>query len=114
MSAIAVSTLSAAGSVDGSWAGQVQGDSAAQAIQLTIRVDETGVGGQLTREGAGETAMYKAAFDGNVLTFDTVARDEAATTTHWTGVVNGDEITLSYRTDDQTTTPVEFVVRRQQ
>src|SRR3954467_9674202 len=68
MSAIAVSALSAAGSVDGSWVGQLPGDSGAQAIQITIRVDETGVGGQLTREGAGETAMNKAAFDGSVLT----------------------------------------------
>jgi hypothetical protein len=115
MSAVAVSGVSAGGSVDGMWVGAVQGDSGAQSIQVMLRVDETaGLVGQLMREGAGETAIREATIEGNVLKFDTVARDEAAVTLHWTGVINGDDITLSYRTDDQQTTPLEVVVHRQQ
>jgi hypothetical protein len=114
MSTLTVSGLSAAGSLDGLWVGELQSDSGALAIQVSIRVDETGVGGSLMVDGSGETAIRKATIEGTLLKFDTVTRDAAATTLHWTGVISSDDISLSCTSDDPNVSPVQFVVHRQQ
>jgi hypothetical protein len=113
MSAVSVSSLSAANSLDGLWVGELQSESGTQTIQMEIRVDGARVGGSVLSQ-RGETGIREATLDNNVLEFVTVpSRDDSAVKIHWTGIISGDDITFSYRSDDQQTPAVEFVVHRQ-
>jgi hypothetical protein len=113
MSAVSVGVLSADTPLQGLWAGQVQGDSGPQAIEMSFALDGPRVGGVVTSDQR-EFGIREVSFDGSVLEFNTYqGSDNTGVKLHWTGVVNGNEITFSYRTDDQQTTPLEFVMHHQ-
>jgi hypothetical protein len=108
--------LSAAdSSVQGLWVGQLQSESGTQSIRMSlVPIEGTLVGGAIVVDGGGEIGIRQGSVTDNSLTFITYqGNNSAATKFNWTGVINGDEISLSCTSDDPQVTPVQFVVHRQ-
>jgi hypothetical protein len=116
MSVIAVSARAANSSVEGLWEGQLQSDSGTQSIRMTlVPIEGTLVGGAIVTDGGGEIGIRNGSVDGSSLTFVTYQGNlSTATKFDWTGVINGDEISLSCTSDDPQAQRVQFVVHRQQ
>jgi hypothetical protein len=110
--AVAVTGLSADSSLNGLWVGEVQGDSGAQTIQMSIHMDGERLGASIMSEGR-EIGVYDGTFTGNTVKFYTLMGSEAVTKFNWIGQINGDEIAFTYSTEDQQAPAVEFVVHRQ-
>jgi hypothetical protein len=114
MSVVAVSGLSADTAVDGLWIGEVQSDSSTQAVRLElVTIEGAHIGGGFMLPSS-EIGVREGLLDRNTLTFVTYQDNQStATKFTWTGVINGDEMNLSCRSDDANVPPVQFVVHRQ-
>jgi hypothetical protein len=110
---LSFASLSAEGSIDGLWVGELPGDSGLQAIQLEMRVNGPGVVGSILSQGR-ELGIRERSVEGNAVTFVTVlGNDETATKFIWTGVIDGDQIRFEYHDEALQVPAVEFVARRQ-
>ena len=86
----------AQGSVDGKWAGEVQGGRGPQQIGLTLKADGAKLTGTLTGGRGGEVAVEEGTISGATLKFKTKQMGRGGEVVlDWTGTVKGDEIAFS-------------------
>ena len=98
--------------VDGGWTGTVTNGDATQKIMLSLRTDDTKLTGSIIGDGTGETSIQDGTFIGAQLEFSTEQRDgENVLKINCKGLLAGNSITFTCKTDPETVTQ-EFTVTR--
>jgi hypothetical protein len=102
----------AQGTIDGKWAGEVQGGRGPQQVALTLKAD----GGKLTGSVAGrggEIPIEEGTFANNALKFKSKQMGRGGEVVlNWNGTLKGDEIAMSRKADGQDMAQ-EFTLKRQ-
>jgi opacity protein-like surface antigen len=83
-------------SVDGKWAGEVQGGRGPQQVAMTLKADGGKLTGTVTGRG-GDIPIQEGTISGTALKFKTQqqGRGGAQVTFSWSGTLKGDEIAMS-------------------
>ena len=83
-------------SVDGTWAGEIQGGRGPQQITLTLKADGGKLTGSITGGRGGAINIAEGTLSGATLKFKTTQQGRGGQVTYsWTGTVKGDEIAFS-------------------
>ena len=83
-------------SVDGTWAGEIQGGRGPQQITLTLKADGGKLTGSITGGRGGAINIEEGTLSGATLKFKTTQQGRGGQVTYsWTGTVKGDEIAFS-------------------
>jgi len=83
-------------SVDGTWAGEIQGGRGPQQITLTLKADGGKLTGNITGGRGGAINIEEGTLSGATLKFKTTQQGRGGQVTYsWTGTVKGDEIAFS-------------------
>ena len=112
---VALTALVAAqGSVNGTWAGEVQGGRGPQQVTLTLKADGGKLTGTLTGGRGGDVAIEEGTISGNTLKFKSKQQGRGGQITlNWTGTLKGDEIAFSRMAEGGQGQAQEFVLKRQ-
>jgi hypothetical protein len=109
-----VSVPSAQGSVDGKWAGEVQGGRGPQQITLTLKADGGKLTGSLTGGRGGDVTITDGTIKGNTVTFKSTQQGRGGQITfNWTGTLKGDEIAFKRMAEGGQGQAQELVLKRQ-
>ena len=99
-------------SVDGTWAGEIQGGRGPQTVTLTLKADGGKLTGSITGGRGGAINIEEGTISGANLKFKTTQQGRGGQVTYsWTGTVKGDEIAFS-RTPEGGQA-VQFTAKRQ-
>ena len=100
-------------SVDGKWAGEVQGGRGPQPVTLTLKADGGKLTGTVVGGRGGESPIQEGTISGTALKFKTqqAGRGGAQVTFSWSGTLKGDEIAMSRMPEGGQAQ--EFVVKRE-
>ena len=83
-------------SVDGTWAGEIQGGRGPQQITLTLKADGGKLTGSITGGRGGAINIEEGTLSGATFKFKTTQQGRGGQVTYsWTGTVKGDEIAFS-------------------
>ena len=93
-------------SVDGKWAGEIQGGRGPQMVTLTLKAD----GGKLTGTVTGGRGGDVPIMDGTIKTMQQGRGGQV--TFDWTGTLKGDEIAMSRMAEGGQGQAQEFVLKR--
>jgi len=110
----AVVAVAIAQSVDGKWAGEVQGGRGPQQVTLTLKADGGKLTGSLTGGRGGEVAIDNGTISGTALKFQTKQQGRnGEVVMNWTGTLKGDEIAMSRMAQGREGQPQEFTLKRE-
>ena len=115
MCMLALTSLALAqGSVDGKWAGEIQGGRGPQAVTLTLKADGSKLTGSVLGGRGGEIAIEAGTISGATLKFRSKQMGRGGEVTfNWTGTLKGDEIAFSRMAEGGQGQAQEFTVKRQ-
>jgi hypothetical protein len=101
-------------SVDGKWAGEVQGGRGPQQVALTLKADGGKLTGTATGRG-GEVPIADGTIEKTALKFKTTQQGRGGQniTFNWAGTLKGDEIAMSRMAEGGQGQAQEFVLKRQ-
>ena len=102
-------------SVDGKWAGEVQGGRGPQQVTLTLKADGGKLTGSVTGRG-GENPIQEGTIAGTALKFKTQQQGRGGgnpITLNWSGTLKGDEIAMSRKAEGGEGQAQEFVLKRE-
>ena len=93
---VVLGCLVLAQSVDGKWAGEVQGGRGPQPISLTLKAEGGKLTGTLSGGRGGDVTIDEGTISGTALKFKTKQTGRGGeVVTNWTGTLKGDEIAFS-------------------
>jgi hypothetical protein len=105
----------AQGSVDGKWAGEVQGGRGPQQVTLTLKADGGKLSGSVAGGRGGEIPIEEGTIDKGMLKFKTKQMGRGGEVTlDWSGTLKGDEIAFSRMAEGGQGQAQEFTLKRQQ
>jgi hypothetical protein len=109
------SWAAAQNSVDGKWAGEVQGGRGPQQITVTLKADGGTLTGSVTGGRGGEVAIKDGTISGTAIKFKTtqMGRGGNEVTLNWSGTVKGDEIAMTRAIEGGQGQAQEFTLKRQ-
>ena len=101
-------------SVDGKWAGEVQGGRGPQQVNLTLKADGGKLTGSVMGRG-GENPIQDGTISGTALKFKTKQQGRGGNeiTLNWTGTLKGDEIAMSRMAEGGQGQAQEFTLKRE-
>src|SRR5262245_2963717 len=100
-------------SVDGKWAGEVQGGRGPQQVTVTLKADGGKLTGTVTGRG-GEIPIEEGTISGSALKFKSKQMGRGGEIVlNWTGTLKGDEIAMSRMAEGGQGQAQEFVLKRQ-
>jgi hypothetical protein len=102
-------------SVDGKWAGEVQGGRGPQMVTLTLKADGGKLTGSVTGRG-GENPISDGTISGTALKFKTQQQGRGGgnpVTLNWSGTLKGDEIAMSRKAEGGDAPAQDFVLKRE-
>ena len=102
-------------SVDGKWAGEVQGGRGPQMVTLTLKADGGKLTGTVTGRG-GENPISDGTISGTALKFKTQQQGRGGgnpVTLNWSGTLKGDEIAMSRKAEGGDAPAQDFVLKRE-
>jgi hypothetical protein len=112
--AVAPAIAFAQGSVDGKWAGEVQGGRGPQQVMLTLKADGGKLTGSVAGGRGGEIAIEEGTIASGMLKFKTKQMGRGGEVTlNWSGTLKGDEIAFTRMADGGQGQPQEFTLKRQ-
>jgi hypothetical protein len=101
-------------SVDGKWAGEVQGGRGPQQITVTLKADGGTLTGSIAGGRGGEVAIKEGTISGNALKFKSTQQGRGGEVTmSWSGTLKGDEIAFSRMVEGGQGQAQEFTLKRQ-
>ena len=101
-------------SVDGKWAGEIQGGRGPQPVTLTLKADAGKLTGTVLGGRGGEITIDEGTITGNTLKFKTKQQGRGGEVVYsWTGTLKGDEIAFSRMAEGGQGQAQEFVAKRQ-
>lgn len=103
-------------SVDGKWAGEVQGGRGPQPVTLMLKADGGKLTGTVTGGRGGENPIQEGTVSGTALKFKTQQQGRGGgspVTLNWTGTLKGDEIAMSRKAEGGEGAAQEFVLKRE-
>ena len=101
-------------SVDGKWAGEVQGGRGPQPVTLTLKADAGKLTGTVLGGRGGEITIDEGTIAGNTLKFKTKQQGRGGEVIFsWSGTLKGDEIAFSRMAEGGQGQAQEFVAKRQ-
>jgi hypothetical protein len=105
----------AQGSIDGKWAGEVQGGRGPQQITVTLKADGAKLTGSVAGGRGGEVAIDEGTISGDTVKFKTKQQGRGGEITFsWTGTRKGDEIAFSRVAEGGQGQTQQFTLKRQQ
>lgn len=108
------SLVVAQASVNGTWAGEVQGGRGPQQVALTLKADGGKLTGSVTGGRGGDIPIEEGTISGNTLKFKSKQQGRGGEVTlSWTGTLKGDEIAFSRMAEGGQGQAQEFVLKRQ-
>lgn len=108
------SFVMAQSSVDGTWAGEVQGGRGPQQVTLTLKADGGKLTGNVGGGRGGPVAVDEGTISGSTLKFKTKQQGRGGEITlNWTGTLKGDEIAFSRMAEGGQGQAQEFALKRQ-
>jgi hypothetical protein len=112
--AVAPAIAIAQGSVDGKWAGEVQGGRGPQQVMLTLKADGGKLTGSVAGGRGGEIAIEEGTIASGTLKFKTKQMGRGGEVTlDWSGTLKGDEIAFTRMAEGGQGQPQEFTLKRQ-
>lgn len=106
--------VTAQGSVDGKWAGEVQGGRGPQQITLTLKADGAKLTGSVTGGRGGELPIEEGTIKGAALSFKTKQQGRGGEIVlSWSGTLKGDEIAFKRMAEGGQGQAQEFALKRQ-
>lgn len=104
----------AQGSVDGKWAGEVQGGRGPQMVTLTLKADGGKLTGSVAGGRGGEVPIEEGTVANGTLKFKTRQMGRGGEIVlAWTGTLKGDEIAFSRMAEGGQGQAQEFTLKRQ-
>jgi hypothetical protein len=104
----------AQGSVDGKWAGEVQGGRGPQMVSLTLKADGGKLTGSVMGGRGGEVPIEDGTFASGTVKFKTRQMGRGGEIVlNWTGTLKGDEIAFSRMAEGGQGQAQEFTLKRQ-
>jgi hypothetical protein len=101
-------------SVDGKWAGEVQGGRGPQPVTLTLKADGGKLTGTVLGGRGGEVPIADGTVSGGAVKFKTTQQGRGGEVTfNWSGTVKGDDLAMSRMADGGQGQAQEFVLKRQ-
>jgi hypothetical protein len=102
-------------SVDGKWAGEVQGGRGPQPVTLTLKADGDKLTGTVVGGRGGEVPIQEGTISGNALKFKTQQQGRGGNqlTLNWSGTLKGDEIAMSRMAEGGQGQAQEFTLKRE-
>jgi hypothetical protein len=101
-------------SVDGKWAGEVQGGRGPQQVTLTLKADGGKLTGTVAGGRGGEVPIADGTIEKTALKFKTTQQGRGGQVTfNWSGTLKGDEIAMSRMAEGGQGQTQEFVLKRQ-
>jgi hypothetical protein len=102
----------AQGTIDGKWAGEVQGGRGPQPVALTLKNEGGKLTGTVTGGRGGDVAIEEGTFANNAVKFKSRQMGRGGEIVlDWSGTLKGDELAMSRVAG--TGMPVEFTLKRQ-
>jgi hypothetical protein len=100
--------------VDGKWAGEVQGGRGPQQVTLTLKADGGKLTGTVTGGRGGDVPIADGTIEKTALKFKTMQQGRGGQVTfNWSGTLKGDEIAMSRMAEGGQGQTQEFVLKRQ-
>ena len=100
-------------SVDGKWAGEVQGGRGPQAVTLTLKADGGKLTGTASGGRGGDVPIMEGTIEKTALKFKTTQQGRGGEVTFaWSGTLKGDEIAMTRTVTGREGQPQEFVLKR--
>ena len=100
-------------SVDGKWAGEIQGGRGPQMVTLTLKADGGKLTGTVTGGRGGDVPIMDGTIEKTALKFKTMQQGRGGQVTfNWTGTLKGDEIAMSRMAEGGQGQAQEFVLKR--
>jgi len=101
-------------SVDGTWAGEIQGGRGPQQVTLTLKAAGDKVTGSLSGGRGGPVEIQEGTLMGGTLKFKTKQMGRGGEIVfNWTGTVKGDEIAFSRMAEGGQGEPQQFSLKKQ-
>ena len=101
-------------SVDGKWAGEVQGGRGPQPVTLTLKADGDKLTGTVVGGRGGEAPIQEGTISGTALKFKSQQQGRGGQVTfNWSGTLKGDEIAMSRMAEGGQGQAQEFVLKRE-
>jgi hypothetical protein len=101
-------------SVDGKWAGEVQGGRGPQQVTLTLKAEGGKLTGTVTGGRGGDVPIADGTIEKTALKFKTTQQGRGGQVTfNWSGTLKGDEIAMSRMAEGGQGQTQEFVLKRQ-
>jgi hypothetical protein len=108
------SVLLAQNTVDGKWAGEVQGGRGPQQITVTLKADGGTLTGSVAGGRGGEVAIKEGTISGSTIKFKTTQMGRGGEINlSWSGTVKGDEIAMTRAVEGGQGQSQEFTLKRQ-
>jgi hypothetical protein len=108
------SLVLAQGTVDGKWAGEVQGGRGPQQVTLTLKADGAKLTGTASGGRGGDVQVEEGTIKNNVLSFKTNQQGRGGQITFtWSGTLKGDEIAFKRVAEGGQGQAQEFTLKRQ-
>lgn len=108
------SFVMAQSSVDGTWAGEVQGGRGPQQVTLTLKADGGKLTGTVGGGRGGPITIEEGTISGSALKFKTKQQGRGGEIIlNWTGTVKGDEIAFSRMAEGGQGQAQDFTLKRQ-
>jgi len=112
--AVAPAIALAQGSVDGKWAGEVQGGRGPQQVMLTLKADGGKLSGAVAGGRGGEIPIEEGTIANGMLKFKSKQMGRGGEVTlDWSGTLKGDEIAFTRMAEGGQGQPQEFTLKRQ-
>jgi hypothetical protein len=100
--------------VDGKWAGEVQGGRGPQQVTLTLKAEGGKLTGTVTGGRGGDVPIADGTIEKTALKFKTTQQGRGGQVTfNWSGTLKGDEIAMSRMAEGGQGQTQEFVLKRQ-
>ena len=106
--------IAAQSSIDGTWAGEVQGGRGPQQITLTLKASGDKVSGNVAGGRGGPVNIEDGTLSGGTVKFKTKQMGRGGEIVfNWTGTVKGDEIAFSRMAEGGQGQPQQFTLKKQ-
>jgi hypothetical protein len=101
-------------SVDGKWAGEVQGGRGPQQVTLTLKADGSKLTGTASGGRGGDVPIMEGTIEKTALKFKTTQMGRGGEIVFaWSGTLKGDEIAMTRSVTGREGQPQEFVLKRE-
>ena len=111
---VAFAAVVVAQSVDGKWAGEVQGGRGPQQVTLTLKAEGGKLTGTVAGGRGGEVPIADGTIEKTALKFKTTQQGRGGQVTfNWSGTLKGDEIAMTRMAEGGQGQTQEFVLKRQ-